>query len=301
MKLFDLVEKYFAIVLLVAVGIGFAFPQLNVFYFATSFMFAVAIFLASLKVDFELFIEQLKQFRYFAKKFFLIRIVVPIIVYFVTLAIAPEFALGTFLVLAIPCGITNIIYSDISKGNNSLTLLFTLTTHLVSPILIPLMVFLVSFQAIELDYVGLFLSLAQIVLLPVMLAYFVKTNCKNKVEKVEDSLSGISILLIASIVAVVVAQNATKITDYYGFALQFIYISIIYMVLTFAAVYFTKKESNANQIAISLSTWRTNINLALVIASMYFPINVVTVVIAAKIAVDTHTAIHKVIIDRYLK
>lgn len=300
MSFFKFFEKYFTIVFLIAVGVGFAFPQLSGLYFASSFVFAIAIFLASLKVDFKLFAEHLKDFKYFTKKFFIIKVIVPLAVYFITLAIVPELALGALLIVAIPCGMTNVVYSDIFKGNNSLTLFFTVTTHLLSPILIPILVFLISFQAIAFDYFGLFLSLAQIVLLPVLAAYFVKRKFEDRLQKVEDNLSGINILLVASIVAIIIAENSTKL-DLPSLVVQLIYIGVLYGVLTFVGFYITRKESRENRIAISLSTWRTNLSLGLVIASLYFPVNVLSIIIAAELVIDAYTGLQKIIIKKFLK
>lgn len=300
MQFFKFFEKYFVFVFLIAIAVGFLFRQLAGLYFIAPFVFSIAIFLASLKVDFRLLFEQLKDLKYFAEKFFIIRIIAPLLVFFITSLIVPEFALGALLVVALPCGMINIIFSDIFKGNNALTLLFTVSTHLLSPILIPLLVFLVSFQVVGFDYAGLFLSLAQIVLLPVAAAYFIKKNFEGVVQKASPNLSGLNILLVASTVAIIIAENASKLTDHYSFIWQVLYIAVLYLTLTFFGFFVAKNESRENRIAISLSAWRTNLSLGLVIASLYFPISVLSVIIAAELVIDTYTALQKIIIGKFL-
>lgn len=298
MSFFKLFEKYFVIVFLLAIVIGFYFPKLGAFSFITPFMFALAIFLASLKVDFKLFIKHLKDYKYFVKKFFIIKIIAPLLVFFITSLVAPQFALAGLLIIALPSGMSNIIFSDIFKGNNALTLLFTVSTHLLSPIMIPLLVFLVSFQTIGFDYIGMFFSLAEIVLAPVILAYLVKKKFEAGVGKFEGHLSGINILLIAGIVVIIIAQNSGKLTDFYSFLWQLGYAAIIFFALSLFGFFVAGKESRENKIAISLSTYHTNTILGLFIASTYFSLEVVSVIIAAEFVITGYQAVYKMLLDK---
>lgn len=283
---------------MLAIAIGFSFPKLGAFSFITPFMFALAIFLASLKVDFRLFIKHLKDYKYFVKKFFIIKIIAPLLVFFITSLVAPQFALAGLLIIALPSGMSNIIFSDIFKGNNALTLLFTVSTHLLSPIMIPFLVFLVSFQTIGFDYIGMFFSLTGIVLAPVILAYLVKKKFEANVGKFAGHLSGINILLIAGIVVIIIAQNSGKLTDFYSFLWQLGYAAIVYFILSLFGFFVARKESRENKIAISLSTYHTNTILGLFIASTYFSLEVVSVIIAAEFVADGYQAVYKMLLDK---
>ena len=220
--------------------------------------------------------------------------------FFITFPFFPEFALGGLLIVALPSGMTNIIYSDIFKGNNALTLLFTVSTHLLSPITIPFLILLSSSQAIYIDYTSLFFSLVGIVLLPVIIAYLVKRKFSKNIEKISDKISGANILITAVIVLVIIATNAGKFGEWKAFALPLVYAFAIFLATTLFGLFLARRESRENKIAVSLSAFHPNTILGLFLASTYFPIAVVSISIAAELINNLYTAFYMVLVNKYL-
>ncbi|MFH1240068.1 MAG: bile acid:sodium symporter [Candidatus Diapherotrites archaeon] len=300
MSFFKLIENNFIPILLSGLIIGYLFPQFGNFAFASSFMLAVAIFLSSLKVDFNIFFEHLKDLKYIGKKFIVLKLIAPLLVFFASLFIVPEFALGGLLIVATPSGISNIILSDIFKGNNALALLFTIITHMLSPLLIPVLVFIAVSQTVAFDYFGLFSSLILMVVLPVIVAYLISRRFPEKVEKIKHTLSGTNIVLIWAIIIVVIGQNANNIGDLSDFIIPVIYVFAIMLVMTAIALTLARKESKENKIAIGLSGFHANAILGLIIATTYFPFEVVSVMIAYQIVLDPYFAVYKKIVDVFI-
>jgi bile acid:Na+ symporter, BASS family len=64
----------------------------------------------------------------------------PIIVYFLTRMIAPEWAVGMLIVTAMPGGLSSSAFSDLYGGNVGLTLIMVLLGSLICPLTIPVLI-----------------------------------------------------------------------------------------------------------------------------------------------------------------
>ncbi|MDO8538676.1 MAG: bile acid:sodium symporter [archaeon] len=298
MNLADYLNKYFIIVFLIAMGIGFNFPQLSGFSFATTFLIAFSLFLASLKVDFDIFLSHLSNLKNIIPKLFAMKIILPLLVFFATMLIIPQFALGGLLIAAMPCGMPNIVFADIFKGNKELSLFYTILAHIVSPITIPLLVFIVSAQNVSFDYIGLFSTLLVIVILPFVLAFLVQKFFRTATQKVSKYLSGANILLVAVIIAIIIAQNSEKFSSIEALLIPVIYAFGLLFVLCFYGLLLARKESKENKIAVSLSAIHPNFALALGIANQYFSFQELSVLLAGMITVTVFWIFYKKIIDR---
>lgn len=295
---FSFIEKYFYFFFIGGVVLGFLFPSFSVFSFSSSFFFAIAVFLGCLKIDFKSFFNHLKDFKYIGQKIFAMKIVAPLLIFYASFLIFPEFALGGLLLAAAPSGISNVILSGVFKGNSSLSLMFSVTTHILSPFIIPLLMIIVLSKSIPFDYYSLFSSLILIILVPMAAAFLVQKFFPKFIKKTYDYLSGSSLIFMTLVVFLIIASTAEEFYDLSSFVFPVIYVFLVLSVLLFFGLFISIKESSENKIAVSLSAFHTSNILGLLIATTYFSFEVYSVLLASFLVIDPFFIVYKLLLKK---
>lgn len=293
------IESNFAPIVVLGLILGLFLPQLASFHFLISYLLASIIFLTSLKVDFKVFFNYLKDYRFFGPRLFLIKIIFPLIVFYIVSLFSPELALGGLLIVAMPSAVSNIVISNLFKANNELTLSFTVGSHILSVLSLPLLVFIASGESVSFDYVSLGMSLAQVVLLPLLLSIIVKRYFWKKVAPYTKYSSAIAVFAIFAIVLIIASINRESFFEFHTF-LNSIFFALVLVVLLFVVGLFLGKN-RPNKLALSISAFRINASLALYLSNEFFPKEVVLVIISLQLIFDTTTAVLQWISDRYIK
>lgn len=86
----------------------------------------------------------------------------------------PALAVGVVLVGTCPGGTSSNVITFMSKGDVAFSVTMTSISTLISPIMTPLLTYLILGQSIAFDPVGMFISIVQIVILPIILGLAVK-------------------------------------------------------------------------------------------------------------------------------
>ena len=123
----------------------------------------------------------------------------------------PILAAGVVLVGSCPGGTASNVITYLARGDVALSVTMTSVSTFISPITIPLLMYLYAGQWIDVPVMKLFLSAVQIILLPVALGLGLRAIIKNKIEVVLPVLPAVSSIAIIFIVAVIVAANAGSI------------------------------------------------------------------------------------------
>ena len=87
----------------------------------------------------------------------------------------PALTVGVVLVGTCPGGTSSNVITFMSKGDVPLSVTMTSVSTLISPIMTPLLTYLIIGQRISFDPVGMFLSILQIVIVPIALGLVVKS------------------------------------------------------------------------------------------------------------------------------
>ncbi|MGN0917688.1 MAG: bile acid:sodium symporter family protein [Oxalobacter sp.] len=120
---------------------------------------------------------------------------------------------GVILVGACPGGTASNVITYLAKGDVALSVGITSINTVIAPLLTPFITWLLLRTSITVDFMALFISIIQIVVLPVALGYLINRWFGRQVERFIGILPGISVTAIAMIVAAIVAHNAQKILD----------------------------------------------------------------------------------------
>ncbi|RWZ59777.1 bile acid:sodium symporter family protein [Halobacillus fulvus] len=125
--------------------------------------------------------------------------------------VSPEVAVGVILVGCCPGGTASNVMTYLSKGDTALSVSITAVSTLLAPIFTPLLVLLFASQWLPVSPGSLFLSIVNVVLIPILLGLGVKALLGNKIEAGVKALPLVSVVAIVAIVSAVVSVNQEQI------------------------------------------------------------------------------------------
>lgn len=123
----------------------------------------------------------------------------------------PDLAMGVILVGAAPGGTASNILTFIARGDVPYSVALTAVATFLSLGLMPLLTWLLGGVWVPVDVWGLFLSIVNIVLLPVLLGLTAHRFCRPLTQKALPFLPLLSSLVITLVVAGIIAVNAERI------------------------------------------------------------------------------------------
>ena len=182
----------------------------------------------------------------------------------------PEVAVGVILVGCCPGGTASNVMTFLAKGNTALSVAVTSVSTLLAPILTPALTLLFASKWLPVSAGSLFLSIVQIVLVPIILGLIVKLLFKKQVEKSITVLPLISVIGIVAVASAVVAVNAAKIAET---GLLIFSIVVLHNVLGLLIGFLLAKALKLNfadQKAISIEVGMQNSGLGAALAVAHF-------------------------------
>ena len=141
--------------------------------------------------------------------------VMPALAYLLTrvFGLEPALAIGVILVGCCPGGTASNVITYLAKGDLALSVGMTAVSTLLAPVLTPLLVWLLAGETVDVDVIGMLLSILWVVILPIALGLLVKRFWPRTTEKAAGYLPALSTLAICVIVLIVIAANAHKLLD----------------------------------------------------------------------------------------
>ncbi len=119
-----------------------------------------------------------------------------------------ELALGVILVGCCPGGTASNVITYLAGGDLALSVGMTATSTLLAPLLTPLLVFLLAGTMVEVDTVGMLLSIVYVVIAPIVAGLFFQRFLPRLTQRVTPYLPAFSSLVIAMTVTIVVSHTA---------------------------------------------------------------------------------------------
>lgn len=118
---------------------------------------------------------------------------------------------GVVLVGACPGGTSSNVITYLSKGDVALSVSMTSINTFLAPVLTPLITYLLLSTTVNVDTVAMFVSIINIVIIPIVLGFVINKFFGKFTQKVITILPMVSVIGICMIVASVVSHNAAKI------------------------------------------------------------------------------------------
>ena len=214
--IFEFVEKYFFIVILLAVVISLIYP--NSFKWVLSeynginiinLLLSVVLFTMGTTLKADDFINVVKNPKAIAVGISAQYIIMPLMAFALARAFCLDTALtaGLILVGTVPGGTASDVITFIAKGDVALSVSLTAVSTVISPLLTPIITLLLIGNQIQFNPVDMFISIIQIVIVPIMLGLILNYKFPNFCEKLKNYLPTVSSIVICLIVAGVIGAN----------------------------------------------------------------------------------------------
>src|SRR5699024_10290339 len=122
-----------------------------------------------------------------------------------------EVAVGVILVGCCPGGTASNVMTFLAKGNTALSVAVTAVSTLLAPILTPSLILLLASKWLPVSAGEMFISIVQVVLIPIILGLVVRLLFSKQVNKATEALPLVSVVGIVAVAAGVVAVNTENI------------------------------------------------------------------------------------------
>ena len=182
-----------------------------------------------------------------------------------------ELLVGVVLVGTCPGGTSSNVITYLSKGDTALSVGMTSINTLLAPVLTPLLTYLYLRTSVRVDAMAMFLSIIQVVIVPIGLGLLVNRFFGKYTQKIRDALPVVSVTAICLIVASVVSHNSGKIlsTGLIIFAVVILHNLLGYLLGYLIGVLFRMDLPRKKAVAIEIGM--QNSGLATTLAGSAFP------------------------------
>ena len=138
--------------------------------------------------------------------------IMPLLAWLLTLAFSlpKELALGVILVGCCPGGTASNVITYLAKGDLALSVGMTACSTLLAPIVTPLLVWLMAGTMVNVDTLGMLLSIVYVVIAPIIAGLLCQHFLPRLTKTVTPYLPAFSSLAIAITVGIVVSHNADR-------------------------------------------------------------------------------------------
>ena len=215
-RLFKLIEKYFFIIILIAVAIALVNP--NTFNWVLeefmginiiNVLLGVILFGMGTTLKIEHFVNVFKRPKEILLGVSAQYLIMPLLAFSIASLFSLNEALtvGLVLVGTVPGGTASDVITFLAKGDLALSVSLTAVSTVISPILTPIITLILIGNTISFSPVDMFISIFQIVIIPIGLGLFLNYKFPDFCEELKDYLPSVSSIVIAIIVAGVIGAN----------------------------------------------------------------------------------------------
>lgn len=193
----------------------------------------------------------------------------------------PEIAVGVILVGCCPGGTASNVITYMAKGNVALSVACTSVSTLLAPVLTPAIFYLLASQWLKIDAASMFISILQVVLLPIIVGLILRTWLKRQVESYIQVMPLVSVIAIVAIVAAIIGGSKAAIlqSGLLILAVVILHNGLGYLLGFTAARFFKLPYADSKAIAIEVGMQNSGLGVAL--AAVHFAASPITAVPSA--------------------
>lgn len=265
--------KTFAVWVLVAAVIAFYFPDGFKFLAGyISILLGIVMFGMGLTLKGKDFSEVVKRPKDVIIGILGQFIIMPVVAYLLCLVLQlpSEIAVGVILVGCCPGGTASNVMTFLGKGDVPLSVTISACTTLLAPIVTPALIYVFAHQWVQVDPMSMFLSIVNIVILPIVAGVVVNHFFGKHVRAAVSALPLISVVAIVLIVIAVVAVSRDQIAKT---GLQIFAVVVLHNCIGLALGYVLGKAFKMNlkkKKALSIEVGMQNSGLGVALAMAHF-------------------------------
>lgn len=184
--------------------------------------------------------------------------------------LSPELTVGVILVGTCPGGTSSNVMTYLAKGDVPLSVAMTATSTIMAPVATPLLTWLYAGQTVDVDVMSMFLSIVQVVLLPIGLGFVINRFFSGFAGRAVSVLPLVSTLAIVAIVGAVVSANSAKLMTC---GLTVLCVVMLHNVLGYALGYGAGKLMGMSTVkcrTVAIEVGMQNSGLATSLATVHF-------------------------------
>ncbi len=203
-------NKHLTLIILAVTAAGLLFPNLFSGLSAyVTLLLQVIMFSMGLTMTVEDFSEVLTRPKQIFQIMLLQYGVQPLVAFLITrlLGFEGELALGFILLASVPGGTASNVYTFLANGDVPLSISATSFSTLLAPVVTPFLLQFYGSAYVPVEFWPMFLSILQIVVLPIGLGLLVSTFFSEKTQKVEPLLPTVSSIGVLLVLLATVAVN----------------------------------------------------------------------------------------------
>ena len=126
------------------------------------------------------------------------------------LSLPQELAIGVILVGCCPGGTASNVITYLAKGDLALSVGMTAASTLLAPLLTPLLVWQLAGTMVDVDTVGMLMSIVYVVIAPIVCGLLCQRFLPKLTKLLTPYLPAFSSIVIAMVVGIVVSHNAAR-------------------------------------------------------------------------------------------
>ena len=275
MKIVRFIENNVSLVLLLGVPLGLVFPFFAPLKWSLKYILMFVLFVSFIKIDFK------EVFLYLKRPFLPLYVsgmnlfVAPLLVSLALSILTNDKSMISAMLLlsAVPSGVASTAMSDLMGADSSLTLIITIFSHFIAPFSIPFLFYVLMRKVVHLNYIGVSITMGELILIPLILAYIAKRFYGNSafvrfLFRRNKSLTAVPISFISLIV---ISINASFIYAHPVEVLKYLAVAYaVYYFFIFFGLLEVPKMDGKRRMAISNSKTFMNVSIGIVLAIQFF-------------------------------
>ena len=243
------------------IDMGVINPMLGVIMFGMGLTLSPQDFKVVLSRPKDIFIGCLAQFT-----------VMPLLALGLTLAFSlpKELAIGVILVGCCPGGTASNVITYLANGDLPLSVGMTAASTLLAPLLTPLLVWLLAGTMVDVNTLGMFMSIVYVVIAPIVCGLLCQRFLPRMTKRVTPYLPAFSSVVIAILVGIIVSHKADKLLTAGLLVVAVVMIhNLLGLALGFAVGRLLRLQK-PKCVALSIEVGMQNSGLASSLAEMHF-------------------------------
>ena len=262
------IVKNVPVMILGAILVGFIWPTPGIWLKPyLIFLLMAMMFFSCLKIN----IKELKEVPKNWWRYLLILLVIFFVPSFVVLLfrnwLSDMIFVGLIIAAAMPAGMSIVFLSDLMGGEPLKALVVTTITHILSPVVTPLVVWLFAREIVNIEFGAMIILIGKLVIVPLVLAQIVRQfRIHEKVVRVGGNFN--LVLLFLLVWSSISLARAPILANFGQFILSAGIVFVLLIVIIFFSVWLGRNSSEDITWAIS-GTYK-NFTLASVIALTMF-------------------------------
>lgn len=298
MKISDLIEKHFWLILIAGLLLGLWSPLL--FKAPPSLpklLLGMMLFIAFLKIDALEVLENIRNLRLMIFIAAVYMLAIPLVFYFSTKIFDAELAVGILLLTAMPAGVVTPVLTDIAKGNVSLSMSLVIVSQFLAPFTVPLLFWILNINSLTINKLLILKDIAMLVFLPMITSQIVKRYFPRTIIKSRHLFTSVNVFILFAFVYIAISsQRNVIIENPTGLIWKTAVLYLVFLLLHIIGYMICPKESKENRIAVAIGAAYMNNGLAIVLAVSYFKPEILVLMILSELPWNTLLAPFKKVI-----